>query len=180
MRLQGSQIYLRHLDESDAAALADLEEHNRAFFAPYTTTKSDDFYTVEAQEHRIEAMLEAQANDEAYTLGLFEQGSDGLVGLVSLTEVMRGPLQSCWLGYYLDQSRNGRGYTSQAVQLTVTYAFDALKLHRIEAGVMPHNTGSIRVLEKAGFEREGLNRKNVHINGKWEDHLHFAIINPDD
>jgi ribosomal-protein-alanine N-acetyltransferase len=45
---------------------------------------------------------------------------------------------------------------------------------------MPHNKGSIRVVEKAGFELEGLNKKNVLINGKWEDHLHFAIVNPED
>jgi ribosomal-protein-alanine N-acetyltransferase len=66
------------------------------------------------------------------------------------------------------------------VRLIVDYAFEVLKLHRIEAGVMPHNIGSIRVLEKAGFHKEGLSKKNVKINGRWEDHLHFAIVNPND
>ena len=88
--------------------------------------------------------------------------------------------QSCWLGYYLGQEHNGRGYTTEAIRLVLDYAFRDLKLHRIEAGVMPHNAGSIRVLEKVGFEREGLSKKNVRINGEWEDHLHLAIINPDD
>ncbi len=58
----------------------------------------------------------------------------------------------------------------EAVRLMVDYAFTELKLHRIEAGVMPRNLGSIRVLEKAGFHREGIARSNVLINGKWEDH----------
>lgn len=80
----------------------------------------------------------------------------------------------------MDKAYNGRGYTTEAVRLVVDYAFQVLKLHRIEAGVMPRNTRSIRVLEKSGFEKEGLSRKNVLINGKWEDHLHFAIVNPDD
>jgi [ribosomal protein S5]-alanine N-acetyltransferase len=66
------------------------------------------------------------------------------------------------------------------VRLVVGYAFEVLKLHRIEAGVMPHNIGSIRVLEKTGFHKEGLSKKNVKINGKWEDHLHFAIVNSND
>ncbi|GMA58037.1 acetyltransferase (GNAT) family protein [Alicyclobacillus sacchari] len=80
----------------------------------------------------------------------------------------------------MDKAYNGRGYTTEAVRLVVDYAFRVLKLHRIEAGVMPHNEGSIRVLEKSGFEKEGLSKKNVLINGKWEEHLHFAIVNPDD
>ncbi|MDF9767149.1 RimJ/RimL family protein N-acetyltransferase [Bacillus velezensis] len=50
----------------------------------------------------------------------------------------------------------------------------------IEAGVMPHNKASIRVLEKAGFHKEGIARKNVKINGKWEDHQVLAIIHPED
>ncbi|MET3851852.1 RimJ/RimL family protein N-acetyltransferase [Paenibacillus sp. OAE614] len=69
---------------------------------------------------------------------------------------------------------------TEAVRLMVDYAFTELKLHRIEAGVMPRNLGSIRVLEKAGFHREGIARSNVLINGKWEDHQVLAIINPED
>lgn len=88
------------------------------------------------------------------------------------------PYHSCWLGYYLDREHNGHGYTTEAVRLAVKYTFQVLGFHRIEAGVMPHNTGSIRILQKAGFHSEGLNKKNVLINGRWEDHLHFAIVNP--
>lgn len=115
-----------------------------------------------------------------YDFGVFLINSGDLIGIISLTEVVRGSLQSCWLGYFLDKSQNGRGYTTEAVRLVIKHAFEVLKLHRIEAGVMPHNTGSIRVLEKAGFEKEGLSKKNVLINGKWEDHLHFAIVSTDD
>ncbi len=83
-------------------------------------------------------------------------------------------------GYFLDEKHNGRGFTTEAVQLIVDYAFAELQLHRIEAGVMPHHSGSMRVLEKAGFHKEGLARKNVKINGRWEDHQVLAIINPED
>lgn len=87
-----------------------------------------------------------------------------------MTEVVRGSLQSGWLGYSLDHAHDGRGFTTAAVRLVLDYAFRTLKLHRIEAGVMPHNIASIRVLEKVGFEKEGLSKKNVLINGTWEDH----------
>ncbi|MGO0190763.1 GNAT family N-acetyltransferase [Bacillus velezensis] len=81
---------------------------------------------------------------------------------------------------FLDGKHNGKGYATKAVKLAVDYAFNELKLHRIEAGVMPHNKASIRVLEKAGFHKEDIARKNVKINGKWEDHQVLAIIHPED
>lgn len=58
------------------------------------------------------------------------------------------------------------------------FAFNSLKIHRIEAGVLPRNIASQRVLEKNGFEREGLSRKNVEINGVWEDHYLYGRLNP--
>jgi ribosomal-protein-alanine N-acetyltransferase len=180
MRLLGRNIYLRFLQETDVDALVDLHRRNREFFQAYTPKRSEEFYTVEYQRKRIQESLTLKEEDKQYTFGIFLTAKDELIGIVELTEIVRGPLQSCWIGYYLDQGQNGRGYMTEAVRLVVDYAFDVLGLHRIEAGVMPHNIGSIRVLEKAGFHKEGLNRKNVKINGKWEDHLHFAVVNPND
>ena len=68
---------------------------------------------------------------------------------------------------------------TEAVKLVVRYAFEVLSFHRIEAGVMPHNVGSMKVLLKAGFTKEGIARKNVRINGKWEDHQTLAILEED-
>lgn len=180
MRLVGNGIYLRFFEEADAAAKLQLNLKNRSFFEAYSTTRSEDFYTLDYQLKSIRAALASNDGDEGYFFGVFLNESDELIGNVSLTEVVRGSLQSCWLGYSLDKDQNGRGYTTEAVRLVTDYAFKALHLHRIEAGVMPHNTPSIRVLEKNGFEKEGLSKKNVLINGKWEDHLHFAIVNPMD
>ena len=69
---------------------------------------------------------------------------------------------------------------TEAINFAVDYAFKELKLHRIEAGVMPHNKGSIKVLEKAGFHKEGIAKENVRINGRWEDHQTLAIVKNED
>ncbi|MMZ67910.1 ribosomal-protein-S5-alanine N-acetyltransferase [compost metagenome] len=66
------------------------------------------------------------------------------------------------------------------MNLVVQYAFGDLDLHCIEAGAMPHNAGSLRVLEKAGFQQAGLARKNVMIAGKWEEHIMLSIMKPQD
>lgn len=180
MKLLGQKVYLRFLKDTDVGPLSELHRRNREFWQRYTPLRTEEFYTEEYQLNRIQTSLEKMEKDEQYTFGLFLVSTDELIGIIELTEVVRGPLQSCWLGYYVDHSRNGRGYTTEGVRLVVDYAFEVLKLHRMEAGVMPQNIGSIRVLEKAGFHKEGLSKKNVKINGKWEDHLHFAVVNPND
>ena len=62
-----------------------------------------------------------------------------------------------------------------AVRLTVGFALGPAGLHRVQAAVMPHNAASLRVLDKAGFRREGLAERYLCTAGKWEDHVILAI-----
>lgn len=176
MRINGEKIYIRDLERSDAKAALDLYIKNKEFFRKYSSTRNEDFYTLKVQEDIIKDNILKSGRDEKYSFGVFAKGSDELIGNIALTEVLRGSLQSCYIGYSLDMDQNGKGYMTEAVKLVVKFAFEDLKLHRIEAGVMPHNTRSMRVLEKAGFKKEGIARKNVNINGAWQDHQVLAII----
>ncbi|MBI3725865.1 GNAT family N-acetyltransferase [bacterium] len=87
----------------------------------------------------------------------------------------RGPFRNAHLGYWIDREHQGRGLTTEAVRLLLAFAFGPLALHRVQAAVMPRNRASCRVLEKAGFRREGLARRYLMIDGKWRDHLIYAI-----
>lgn len=177
--IKGENIFLRPFIIDDAIELLELLTRNRDFFEKFSMERNEDFYTVEEQLERIKVYEEASRTDQAYNFGIFKK--DGtLIGTINLFQVLRGSLQSAFIGYFLDIRHNGKGYTTEAVKLLVEYGFHEIKLHRIEAGVMPHNIGSIRVLEKSGFHKEGLALKNVKINGKWEDHQVLAIINPND
>lgn len=66
---------------------------------------------------------------------------------------------------------------TQAVEAVTQMAFTQLNLHRIEANVMPRNTASLGVLQKCGFEHEGVAKKYLKINGVWEDHIHMVKLN---
>ncbi|SFJ78262.1 GNAT family N-acetyltransferase [Thermoflavimicrobium dichotomicum] len=180
MRMNGNKIFLKILESSDAEALLRLELKNRDFFQKYTPLRDDAFYTLEGQLNRIRKQSELKNLDQLYSFGIYLMETRELIGNVTLSEVVRGHLQSCWIGYYLDKDHNGKGYMTEAVRLAVSYAFNELKLHRIEAGVMQHNIGSIRVLEKAGFHKERIAKKSVKINGRWEDHLVLAIVNEEE
>ena len=178
--MKGEQVYIRFLQPEDAAEKLRLEIENRQFFEAYAMTRYPDFYTLPMQRELIEIYAEQKEDDQAYSFGIFRNETELLVGTISLVQVMRGPLQSAVLGYALDKEYNNKGYATEAVKLVVAYAFRKLALHRIEAGVMPGNDASIRVLEKAGFHKEGIALQNVQINGEWRDHHVLAIINPRD
>ena len=86
------------------------------------------------------------------------------------------PYSSAFVGYSMDQHFVGRGIATEAVKLVIELAFNSLKLHRVEAYIAPQNIASIRVIEKAGFLKEGLLRKLLFINGGWVDHYMYAIL----
>jgi [ribosomal protein S5]-alanine N-acetyltransferase len=180
LMLKGDNIYLRPLIEKDAVALAQFQNENRHFFEQFSMIRDENFYTVEYQKEYILKMQKLAEQDREYRFGIFKNDTNQLIGTIALFEILRGSLQNGFIGYFLDEKNNGKGYMTEAVKLMVDYAFQTLHLHRIDAGVMPHNLGSIRVLEKAGFHKEGIAIKNVKINGKWEDHQVLAIINPND
>lgn len=174
------QIYIRFPEETDASELADLYKRNREFFERFSPGCPDEFYT---KEHQLQAIVKSQVDrkeDRRYSFVICHKEDERIIGNVDLNFVMRGVLQSCMVGYSLDQAYNGKGYMTEAVKQVVRYAFEKLKFHRIVGEASPRNPGSIRVLENAGFHKEGIARSNVKINGVWEDHQVLALINPAD
>ena len=112
---------------------------------------------------------------EAYVLLLCARDeAESIIGRIALGGVMRGVFQNAYLGYWIDQDHQGRGLMTEAVKATVRFAFAQAALHRVQAAVMPNNPGSMRVLEKAGFRREGFAERYLCIAGNWEDHVIFA------
>ena len=100
-----------------------------------------------------------------------------VIGSIGLNNVVWGAFRSAFLGYKLEEPRQGRGYMTMAVDMVVRHAFEDLGLHRIEANVMPRNKASLRVLEKNAFVNEGFSPYYLNINGVWEDHIHMVRIN---
>lgn len=177
--LVGERIYLRHYTQDDVQAYLDYLIHNRKFFSPYIIEQEEPYYTLEQQQRDMEKVREAQEQGNRFAFGIFLKETDRLIGDISIFDVRRGPLQKAILGYSMDKDHNGKGYMGEAVPLILNYSFDELKLHRVEAGARTDNAGSIRTLQKAGFQEEGISRKFMKINGEWHDHATFAILADD-
>jgi ribosomal-protein-alanine N-acetyltransferase len=116
--------------------------------------------------------------DTAYGFGLFL--NDGtFAGEVSLGSVLRGPFQSSFIGYWIDEAQAGHGYVPEGVALVIRYGFDSLGLHRMEAAIVPRNAKSRRVAAKLGLRDEGVAERFLQIRGVWEDHVRYAITYED-
>lgn len=110
----------------------------------------------------------------------FAVAIDGeLAGQMHLFNIVRGALRSAGAGYWISQRYAGRGVTPFALATLIDYAFDELRLHRVEVNIRPDNTSSLAVVRKVGLRAEGVRASYLHINGQWEDHRSFAIVTED-
>jgi ribosomal-protein-alanine N-acetyltransferase len=166
-------IELRALHAGDAAALQRFRAANRTFLRPWEPVRDESFYTLEAAAVAIEAQQAEREADRGYAFGIFEAG--GLIGYANLNAIVRGVFQNAYLGYGVAEASNGRGCATEAVLRVTRIGFEELGLHRVQAAVIPRNGASIRVLEKAGFRREGFAERYLLINEVWEDHLLYAV-----
>ncbi|WP_243369513.1 GNAT family N-acetyltransferase [Microvirga solisilvae] len=105
-----------------------------------------------------------------------ERESNRIVGVVNLSEIVRGFFQSTYMGYYGVAGMNGRGLMNEAVGLVSTHAFTELGLHRIEANIQPDNEPSRALVKRLGFRQEGFSPRYLKINGEWRDHERWAIL----
>jgi ribosomal-protein-alanine N-acetyltransferase len=184
--LDGSAVFLRPPQPDEWAAWAQLRGDSRKFLAPWEPAWPADALTESAYQRRIRHLSQEWKADEGYSFHVFQRvdtradsGRPRLVGGVGLTQVRRGVAQTATLGYWVGESCQRQGFTTEAVNLVVRFAFKNLQLHRIEAACLPENVASRRVLEKAGFVREGYARLYLRIAGEWRDHLTFAILSED-
>jgi ribosomal-protein-alanine N-acetyltransferase len=162
---------------ADVPVLAELVRANRDFMAPYEPPRSEEYFTEEGQRALVRGLLAMHAQDR--TLPHVVLDEDGaVVGRITLNEIVRGPFQSCSLGYWVAEHAGGRGLATSAVRHICDVAFDDLGLHRIQAGTLVDNLRSQRVLTKCGFVRFGLAERYLRIAGRWQDHVLFQRLNP--
>jgi ribosomal-protein-alanine N-acetyltransferase len=167
-------IYLRALELDDAPALLALRQRNRDFFRPFEPIQTERHFTLEGQWDEIALCAEDAQRDRRYVFGIFVP-PDVIVGRIALSNIARGAWQNATVGYYVDGACGGRGYATQALRLTVRFAFRDVSLHRLQGAALPDNAASARVMIKAGFRHEGLALRYININGEWRDHLLFAL-----
>ncbi len=177
--LEGRTCYLRILTEDDAAIFTELLKDNREYWTVFEPRHESSYYTVSVQRDKIRESIYQMRDRREYNFGIFDAETSRLIGHISLYSIKRLPFSSGFVGYSIDERETGRGLATEAVEIVTRFAFETVSLHRVEAYVSPRNIGSVKVLENAGFIREGLLRELLYINGRWEDHYMYATLADD-
>ena len=174
--VEGETVYLRAPQMADYGEWATLREASRAFLTPWEPTWPADDLSRGAFRRRLRRYAEDQRSDTSYAFFLFRKSDHALAGGLTLANVRRGVAQAGSIGYWVGEPFARRGLMTGAVRALVPFAFGSLRLHRLEAACIPSNAASIRLLENAGFVREGYAREYLCINGLWQDHLLFGRL----
>jgi ribosomal-protein-alanine N-acetyltransferase len=172
----GEGVVLRTPQMTDYPEWAELREASRDFLTPWEPTWPTDDLTRSAFRRRIRRYSEDIRTDQGYAFLVFRKSDGVLVGGLTLANIRRGVAQAGSLGYWMGLPYVRQGYMTAAVHAIIPFALEKLRLHRLEAACIPSNAGSIRLLEKNGFGREGYAREYLCINGIWQDHLLFARL----
>ncbi len=179
VELENDNYLLRLPRYSDFNQWHKLRAESRRFLEPWEPTWRHDELTEGAYRARIIRGKQEYSSGQAIPLFIFLRENMTLVGGITIGYIRRGAAQSCMIGYWMGERYSGQGHMFAALQLVIPYIFSGLELHRIEAACIPDNERSMRLLEKAGFQREGHLRGYLKINGQWRDHVMFSRLASD-
>jgi ribosomal-protein-alanine N-acetyltransferase len=177
--VRGRQVYLRQPAMGDYSAWAELRALSRQHLTVWEPLWTRDELSRSAFRRRLRQYQREMREDQGYAFLIFREGDATLVGGLTISNVRRGVAQSASVGYWMGLPHIRCGYMTDALRAVLPFAFGTLGLHRLEAACLPHNAPSARVLEKAGFRREGTARRYLKINDIWQDHDLYALLHDD-
>jgi ribosomal-protein-alanine N-acetyltransferase len=177
--ISGHGVMLRAPQMADHAEWTALRDASRDFLTPWEPTWPADDFSRAAFRRRLKRYAEDQRTDQAYAFLIFRSDDSTMVGGLTLANLRRGVAQAGSIGYWIGERFARQGYMTAAMRALMPFAYDTLRLHRLEAACIPTNAASIRLLEKSGFAQEGYARQYLCINGIWADHLLYARLRGD-
>jgi len=156
---------------------APAQEDREEFVAAMRASRRlhEPWLTAPASAVEFARLLQRAAGERFESQLVRRREDDAIVGFFNLSEIVRGSLQSAYLAYGAVAGFERRGYMSEGLLLLLNHAFKALGMHRVEANIQPANIGSIALVRRAGFVREGYSERYLKIGGRWRDHERWAM-----
>ncbi|GAA3819108.1 GNAT family protein [Sphaerisporangium flaviroseum] len=161
------RVFLRPINKDDQEeflrlARASIELH-RPWDSPPTT--ADAFQALITRYD--------QPGEECHLVCLTD--TSAIAGVIYINSIIRGRLQSASIAYAAFAPTAGLGYMGEGLGLVLKYAFEELRLHRLEAQIQPANTRSLKLIQRQGFRKEGYSPNLLFMDGAWRDHERWAI-----
>lgn len=175
--LYGRRVTLRPLVLSDFGSWSEVRLTNHDWLTQWEPTRAahapDPARDRDAFAVRCSSRAREWQLGTGFGFGIFVD--DRLVGEINLNSVQRGAFKNAYVGYWVDERSAGNGYVPEALVALARFAFEELRLHRLQISIIPRNHRSRRVVEKLGIREEGVAQRYLEINGQWEDHVRYAI-----
>lgn len=171
----GARTLLRYARREDGPAFIELLSRSREHLLPWMprTARGGE----PSFGRRFARMLRPECESSGRLRLLVCDRVDGrIIGVCSLSGIAGWPSLACHAGYWLGTGETGRGFMRDALATMLDHAFDTMGLHRVAANILPANRRSISLVRALGFEREGLARGLVEIDGAWRDHEVWAML----
>ncbi|MBS1300816.1 GNAT family protein [Loktanella sp. SALINAS62] len=179
VRLDTDRLTLRAPIHADFRAWAALRRDSADFLQKWEPTWASDHFSRKSFTNRVYWSQRSITQGTALPLFLVRRDDSALLGAITLDNIRRGPAQAGTTGYWIGAPFARQGYMREAIQAVVHYAFTKLDLSRIEAGCLPENTASRRLLEQTGYKYEGVAQSYLQIDGRWRNHVLYANLRHD-
>ncbi|HEX2700597.1 MAG TPA: GNAT family protein [Acidimicrobiales bacterium] len=177
MELRGRRVLLRPMVPQDFEQWREVRRRCRTWLTKWEPRSAPGHPDVVEDHRAFSARCAARDRERqmgsGYGFGIFVD--ECFAGEINLNGVQRGAFQNAYVGYWIDQARAGNSYTPEAAVVAFRFAFEDLGLHRLQIAVIPRNTASRRVAMKLDLRDEGTALRYLEIDGRWEDHIRYAI-----
>lgn len=171
------RLVLRILDEFHGQEVLEFYSKNKRVFGKYDGIKPNNYYTKRYQEEVLRLEYQAAIHGQGVRFYVFLKAEPKtLIGTVSLQNILGLPYESGIIGYRFDADYHGLGYATEATARLVRIGFEELQLKRITAYVQSENVPSVCLLERIGFEKEGIAKSFAKIGNCRKDHEQWAIV----
>ena len=184
-RLRGNELFAMETDRLRLSVLkrsayrqvTDYLVRNRAFHKPWAQTHEDSYFTERVQKDYLRYDAGEYLRGRLVPLYITLKDDPGrIIGKVTFFNFAFGGMMSCSVGYHMDGSETGKGYMTEALTEACRMIMEVMRIHRIEAFILPHNEKSLALIRRCGFTHEGHRVSYMHINGRWEDHEAFYLL----
>lgn len=174
---QSERLHYKIITANHASYVLNFYQENKLYFEPWEAKRPQNFYTEAYQRATLHSEYNYILTSGFYRYYIFhKQNPNSILGTISLSNVNHGIFQSCNLGYKIDHNFHRNGFAIEAIHWAISFAFHDLKLHRIEAMVHINNIPSQKLLEKIGFQLEGIANDYALLEEGWADHFRYALL----
>ncbi len=174
--IESQRVIIRHPKRRDWKAWVNLRRESYGFLQKWEPYWSLNQCNKSNYMRQLKLQRTKAAYDQAYSFLCFEKHNKVLLGGINISNIQRGVIQTCNIGYWLGEKNTGKGYMQESIKALIPYIYEQLKIHRIQAFTLEDNIPSRKLIEKVNFKKEGVLREAMQINNEWRDHVIYSLL----